>query len=145
MTCPKCRSDDRAHRCLVTTLRPDGSGLDTRECPDGWHDGWHDAPPASVEPVAVWRTVGGEWRKTGNGAFTCHEYRALPVAAFTALMARVERAQAALRYVVAMFTPPHRVVCGDDPRDARHCLEGLEAEIDAVVESARTALRAGGG
>lgn len=120
-------------------------------------------PPASVEPVRVFRykhrnvSLRGEdptppvttlfmaYDPLPGTSYSGEDGRWLPVDAYTALMARIELAEAALRYVVAMFTPPHRVVCGDDPRDARHCLEGLEAEIDAVVESARTALRAGGG
>ena len=44
---------------------------------------------SAPDAVTVYRTVGGEWRKTGNGAFTTHEYRALPAAQFAALVAEV--------------------------------------------------------
>ena len=52
---------------------------------------------SAPEAVTVYRTVGGEWRKTGNGAYTTHEYRALPAAQYAALVAERDALREALQ------------------------------------------------
>jgi len=118
-------------------------------------------PPASVEPVVLWRTVGGEWRKTGNGAFTCHEYRAIPVAAYEELLARAntakvaadlmrDRAEKAERFLSMLFESHWDGTIGRPPTwhlrgDFRHILAGLRGEtLDEAITALSTQRGEGG-
>jgi hypothetical protein len=62
---------------------------------------------SAPDAVTVYRTVGGEWRKTGNGAFTTHEYRALPAAQYAALVAERDALREALAGLVADILRRH--------------------------------------
>lgn len=83
------------------------------------------------EPVTLWRTVGGEWRKTGNGAFTCHEYRALPVAEWDAALAaayargREEAAKVCEGLAEGRWREPD--VFDDERYAARECAAAIRA------------------
>ncbi len=98
-------------------------------------------PPASVEPVVLWKEYGYRPFQDGwsenpahRGAEDAAEGRWLPLAAYTALMARIDRAEEALRRFADL---------GDESRYPRR-----PSRLDVPFEwyvNARAALRAGGG
>ena len=110
--------------------------------------------PPDVEPVVLWRWHPAYfiWRKNDPKASHAVEYRALPVAAYNALLARANtakvaadlmraRAEKAERFLSMLFESHWDGTIGRPPTwhlrgDFRHILAGMRGEtLEAAIEA----------